>query len=206
MNPKVSAIISLYRSDRYLPGFLDNIVEQTWFDDVEFVIDNNEPTDLEKRLLGQFERDHPGRLKHLTRERVVPYGASWNRCIVESTSDIVAIWNVDDMRTPDSLEVQAGPILAGEADLVFGNYLEVKRHGDREGRLARISASNPSNYSRQMCFGPFFMFRKKLCEKADTWTNNCWPARTWIWPLGSPIMPDQTYRREPRLLRWRTKV
>jgi len=166
MRPKISVIVSLYRGERYLERFLQNIVQQKWFDDIEFVIDHNEPSEAELTMLKEFERAHPGRLKHLVRERVVPYGSSWNRCIREASSDIVAIWNVDDVRTPDSLWRQAQPILADEADLVFGNHIEVGGHGKTEGRRVQIASTPPYLYSRSMVFGPFFMFRKSLCEKA----------------------------------------
>jgi glycosyltransferase involved in cell wall biosynthesis len=89
MGPKVSVIVSLYRGERYLEKFLENIAEQTWFEEIEFVVDHNEPTEMEIRMLDEFERAHPGRLKRMVREKVVPYSASWNRCIREASSDIV---------------------------------------------------------------------------------------------------------------------
>lgn len=165
MGPKVSVIISLFRGERYLEKFLDNILEQTWFDDIEFVIDHNEPTEKELHLIRRFQRDHPERIKHLIREKVVPYGASWNRCIVEASADIVTIWNVDDMRTPDSIELEAKPIMRGEADLVFGNHVAVRHHGDREGDLVRLCDIPPRKYLDSFVFGPFFMFNRSLCDK-----------------------------------------
>lgn len=166
MTPLVSAIISLYRGERYLPKFLENIAQQTWFDQIEFVIDHNSPSDAETDIIREFQSNHPDRLKRLTREKVVPYGASWNRCIRESSAKIVTIWNVDDLRTPSSIEVQAGPILSGEADLVFGNHITVRKQGAVEGRFCDLASVPPSKYSRNFCFGPFFMFKKDLCGKA----------------------------------------
>jgi len=62
--------------------------------------------------------------------------------------------------------MQALPILNGEADLVFGNYLPANRHGKLDGNRVRITDTDPYFYSRRFMFGPFFMFRKSLCEKA----------------------------------------
>ncbi len=166
MASQVSAIISLYRGERYLPRFLENIAQQTWFDHIEFVIDHNSPSDVEMGLIKEFQSNYPGRLKHLIRQNVVPYGASWNRCIRESSADIVTIWNVDDLRTPESVEVQAAPILSGEADLVFGDHLVVPHQGETQGRRKWLTSVDRSVYTKYFCFGPFFMFRRSLCDKA----------------------------------------
>jgi glycosyltransferase involved in cell wall biosynthesis len=166
MEPIVSVIISLYRGERYLANFFSNIHEQTWFDRIEFIIDHNDPTELEINLIKKFQEEHPGRLKHLVRDGVVPYSASWNRCIENASSEIIAIWNVDDTRTPASIELQAQPILSGQADLVFGNYIRVRSQGETTGERVRITETDPYFYSRRFVFGPFFMFKKALCQKA----------------------------------------
>ena len=36
-----------------------------------------------------------------------PIGISMNRCIEFASGDYICIWNVDDLRTPDSIEVMA---------------------------------------------------------------------------------------------------
>lgn len=166
MRPEVSVIISLYKGERYLERFLRNITEQTWFDHIEFVIDHNAPTSRELEMISSFQRDHPGRINHLTHDDVVTYSCSWNRCLDNATADIAAIWNVDDMRTPSSIEDGAKPIIEGKADLTFGNYTRVIEHGRKEGKMVRLYDVDPFYYSRRFVFGPFFMFRRSLCEKA----------------------------------------
>jgi glycosyltransferase involved in cell wall biosynthesis len=133
MGLKVSAIVSLYRGENYLDRFLANVADQTWFEDLELVIDHNRPTRAELEKIKRFQEEHPGRVRHLVREEVVPYGASWNRCLREASADIVTIWNVDDLRTPTSIEIEASPILSGEADLVFGAMWSSPARGRSKG-------------------------------------------------------------------------
>ncbi len=165
LHPKVSVIISCYKGERYLEKFLDKIVEQTWFDKIEFIMDHNCPSQKELQIIKDFTSEHPGRLKHFVREQVVPYGASWNKCIIESSADIIANWNVDDVRTRDSIEIQARPILEDEADLVFGDYTKVNHFGSEIGERISVSQIDPYYYSRKFCFGPFLMFNKNICKK-----------------------------------------
>ncbi len=56
---------------------------------------------------------------------------------MESSTDIIANWNVDDIRSNDSIEVQARPILEGEADLVFGDYVKVNHFGSEKEKQYR---------------------------------------------------------------------
>jgi hypothetical protein len=49
-----------------------------------------------------------------------------NRCIEYATGDYLCIWNVDDLRTPDSIEVMAKALDENpDVDFVYGNYVIV---------------------------------------------------------------------------------
>ena len=71
------------------------------------MLDHNEPTPEEVRLVKEFQDQYPGRLKHIIVDEVDPIGTSMNRCIKESSGEYVTIWNIDDLRTPRSLEAQS---------------------------------------------------------------------------------------------------
>src|SRR5438874_2167561 len=94
----VSTITPCFRMQRYLPQFLRELPQQTLFNEMEVVLDHNEPKAEEVQLVRQFQAQHPGVIKHTIREKVDPIGISMNRCIREASADYVAIWNVDDLR------------------------------------------------------------------------------------------------------------
>jgi len=152
---------------RYLQGFLESLPKQTFFEQLEVVLDHNEPSEEEVAWVRAFQEKHPGRLKHIVVEKVDPIGTSMNRCIREASAELVTIWNVDDLRTPDSIEAQARLLLQQpDMGIVYGNFRVVRSFGATDGELVDVSSVPASELTRSMIIGPFFMFRKALCEKA----------------------------------------
>ena len=126
---KVSTITASYKSERYLKGFLDNVATQT-HKDLEIVLDHNEPTDEEIMMVEDHNKVH-NNICHIQVEGVDPLGISWNRCIEFADGDYLCIWSVDDLRTPDSIEVMAKTLDENpDIDYVFGNYNIVSNFGD----------------------------------------------------------------------------
>lgn len=154
----------------YLPRFLEELPKQTIFDDVEVVLDLNEGTPTELELAHAFVKKHPGRLKLLVTDPVAPIGVSMNACIRAASAPIVAMWNVDDLRTPDSLERQ----LQGFSDhphtgVIHGNFTIVSSFGSTKGKLIDhhgYTYNTPEELRRSMVLGPFFAFRKDVLEKS----------------------------------------
>ena len=165
--PLVSTITPCFRMKRYLQGFLESLPRQTFFEQLEVVLDHNEPSEEEVAWVRAFQEKHPGRLKHIIVEKVDPIGISMNRCIREASAELVTIWNVDDLRTPNSIEAQARLLLEQpDVGTVYGNFRVVRSFGATDGKLVDVSAVPASELTRSMIIGPFFMFRKALCEEA----------------------------------------
>lgn len=163
----VSTITPCFRMKRYLKLFLEELPKQTYFDKLEIVLDHNEPDEEEIFWVKEFQSKYPGKLKHIITNPVEPIGTSMNRCIKEASGKYVTIWNVDDLRTPDSIEQQAELMENNpDIDIVYGDFLIVRSFGSKNGKL--VSHKNfPSSYlTTAMILGPFFMFKKSLCEKA----------------------------------------
>ncbi len=138
-------------------------------DHLEVVLDHNEPTEQEVQLVEDFQKKYPGRLKHIIVKKVDPIGTSMNKCIREASGEFLAIWNVDDLRTHDSIELQARLLLDNpDVGLAYGDYTIVDLFGRTKGRPVRHNGISPSEFTRSMIFGPFFMFRKSVCEKAGS--------------------------------------
>lgn len=161
---KVSTITPCFRMERYMEGFLKYLPEQTILDDIEIVLDHNEPTDAEVELVRKYNEKH-GNIKHIIVDKVDPIGTSMNRCIKESSGEYLCVWNVDDLRTPHSIEVMAKALDENPGvDFVYGNHVVVNKFESTDGRL-----ENQGLYThlikKGMILGPFFMFRKTAVEK-----------------------------------------
>ncbi len=166
--PKVSTITACYKKSTYLETFLEELPNQTYFSHLEIVFDHNEPINEEIELIKKFQNKYPNHLKHLITNPVEPLGVSWNRCIRESCGEYLTIWNIDDLRTPQSIEKQATFLTENpDIDIVIGNLFIVSSFPSKEGKYINNSKYRQEGVTARMVrFGPFFMFRKSLCEKA----------------------------------------
>jgi hypothetical protein len=74
---------------------------------------------------------------------------------------------VDDLRTPDSIERQVRVFHERpDTDIVYGDWAEVKAFGSTDGRRVSTHGYAVEQFARSFLFGPFFMFRKALCQRA----------------------------------------
>ena len=161
---KVSTITPCYNMSKYMKGFLDNLSTQT-HKDLEIVLDHNDPSDEEVKLVEEYNEQYDNIL-HIKVEGVDPIGTSMNRCIEYATGDYLCIWNVDDLRTPDSIEVMAKALDENpDVDFVYGNYIIVPKFGSTEGQYVD-ETGREDELTTGMILGPYFMFRKSLLEKS----------------------------------------
>ena len=161
---KVSTITPCYNMSKYMKGFLDNLSTQT-HKDLEIVLDHNDPSDEEVKLVEEYNEQY-NNILHIKVEGVDPIGTSMNRCIEYATGDYLCIWNVDDLRTPDSIEVMAKALDENpDVDFVYGNYVIVPKFGSTEGQYVDESGRE-EELTTGMILGPYFMFRKSLLEKS----------------------------------------
>ena len=161
---KVSTITPCYNMSKYMKGFLDNLSTQT-HKDLEIVLDHNDPSDEEVKLVEEYNEQYDNIL-HIKVEGVDPIGTSMNRCIEYATGDYLCIWNVDDLRTPDSIEVMAKALDDNpDVDFVYGNYVIVPNFGGTQGQYVD-ETGREDELTTGMILGPYFMFRKSILEKS----------------------------------------
>ena len=164
---RLSVVTSLYKGERYLTSFFENLVAQTIFPRLELVLVHNDPTEDELALVADFERRHPGYLNHLVVRPVEPLGASWNRGWQAARGEYIAIWNVDDRRLPDSLARQVASLDESPAPVLsYGDYVEVLDYGEEAGKRRVTPAYSRRTFSRGFPQGgAFFVFRRRLVEQ-----------------------------------------
>ena len=161
---KVSTITPCYKMKKYLKVFLEEFRKQTYFSNIELIIDHNEPDEEELDLVKNHSSTNDN-IKHIIVNKVDPIGKSMNRCIKESSGEYLCIWNVDDLRTPNSIEIMAKTLDENpDIDFVYGNYFVVNSFQGKYGYI--VDESNKEHLLKSgMILGPFFMFRKSAIEK-----------------------------------------
>ena len=160
---RVSCISPSYNTSKYLDGFLKSVAAQT-HTDLEVVLDHNDPTKEEVAKVEKHNETEDN-ITHIVVEGVDPIGVSMNRCIEYADGDYLCIWNIDDLRTPDSIEVMAKALDENpDVDFVYGNYIIVNKFETEEGKLVD-EAGREDVLMNGMILGPFFMVRRTLLDK-----------------------------------------
>lgn len=168
----VTAIASLYKGDKYIKGFMENIVNQTIFDQsVTLVIIDAASPQSEFDVIQRYTETHKNIVYHRTDDRIGIYDA-WNRAIKMSAGDYITNVNLDDLRREDSLEIQRDMLDDLEfADVVYQDfyysldsnisYDEIERRNIR-CRLPHITLTNLIHFNSPHN-GP--MWRRKLHDE-----------------------------------------
>lgn len=170
----VSIITPCFRSERYLGGYFDAVLKQSALDRLEVVLVLNEPSPEELDAVDRFEDGHPGIVRRIilpcdwTVNRAVERGArsitsvseSMNRAAEAARGSLIALWNVDDVRVPDSIAWQIATLNTNpDAAMTYGDMTVVREYGGMEGELV-VAPEFDRNLFMRGCFGAFQMWRK----------------------------------------------
>src|SRR5436190_2118038 len=106
MTPRISVITSLYRCQQYLKAYLEAAALIDHPEDVEILLLHNEPLPEELQIIESLQHSVKVSLRHIIVSEREGLYATWNRGLREVRGEFIAIWNVDDVRTPFSLDSQ----------------------------------------------------------------------------------------------------
>lgn len=99
-----SLFCSFYQGQTFIKSYLQNILEQSIFSQVEFILLNcNSPEDEEQYIL-PFIKQYEN-IKYYKLDNDPGLYAAWNFAINLCSSDIIGNWNIDDRKNRDGLEI-----------------------------------------------------------------------------------------------------
>lgn len=168
MTTQISLIVSMYRTEKHLPGFLLNahkIMNELNESGIsaELLLISNDTTDAEAVLLSDMPQNT--RLLKVGRE---PIYASWNRGIREAQGEFVTFWGVDDTRFSKAI-INALDNSNNE-DVIYFPF-RYKRYVQILGLkiLAKIKTFMPplfdkDRFVKEMHCGPHFMVRRSIFD------------------------------------------
>lgn len=167
MMKKITVITSLYNCQVFIRVYLETIIMQDIFEDVEFLLLHNAPKEEELAIIQPFIKDYSN-IKHvLISEREGLY-KTWNRGISLASREYIAIWNVDDLRTPDSLRLQQEALDTNpDAYIAYGDFWHTYKFGMYQDRLVNAPDWNTAKYRFKQGhqIGCFPMWRKSIHDK-----------------------------------------
>lgn len=163
---KISIITSLYKCKKYLPGYLKYLLLVNNLNDCEFIFIHNQPEEDELHLINEFKSNHPEiNLNHIKLDFLESLYASWNRGVMNSSGEYIAIWNVDDIRTSDSLKSQAEALDKNmNAMICYGDMHAMEKYEISSENLFEHPHYDKKKYDflRSHYIGCFPMWRKEI--------------------------------------------
>lgn len=168
----LTIITALYKSDRYLEGYLRHLwsaVEEFRRADFPFeiVFVPQLPGEKEKRLLASVAGEPWCRIQENRRPSLY---AAWNTGVKVAKGEACGFWNADDVRYPQAI-IDGFKMIKEGAELVYFPfwYLRYVRILGARILVKKVLVKPPlfdrREFSRSMHCGPFFIFSKDLYRK-----------------------------------------
>jgi glycosyltransferase involved in cell wall biosynthesis len=124
-NYQTSCFTSVFKGAKWIEAFFEDILKQSIFDDVEFVIINaNSPEkEQEEEVILDYEKKYKN-IKYMTLEKDPGVYAVWNIGVEMSQGDFLSNWNLDDKRHPEHIEEHVKCLKSNpEIDLAYAHVL-----------------------------------------------------------------------------------
>jgi hypothetical protein len=167
--PRATIITSLFKGDAYIERFLKNVTQQSIFSECEFILINAASPGKEYRFIEPYlSLFNNITYIYLTKDPGIY--AVWNYAIRLAQSDLLANANLDDLRSPDSLESQILYLEAHpEIDLVYLDYYVTTKKEASYTSFSPCLKAVVQEFSPAIlnyCVaGPFPLWRKSLHER-----------------------------------------
>lgn len=116
---KVSLIVPIYNSSKYLNKCIDSLINQS-FKDIEIILINDGSTDESEKIIKKF---NDKRIKYISKKNE-GIGKTRNRGIKEATGEYIAFVDSDDYLNEHFCEYMYKKASTDSCDLVICNFFE----------------------------------------------------------------------------------
>jgi len=160
---KISVLTSLFHCSKFLEKYFDAVNTITNTDNIEILLLHNEPQPDELDII---ERRLPALpfVKHIVIPERENLYATWNRGINISNGDYITVWNVDDLRFPNSIAEQAEALNSHpKAMVAYGDFWISNNYGIPDGRLTSAPTDNTKkDFLKVYHLSCFQMWRREI--------------------------------------------
>jgi len=120
MKYKCSCFCSYFKGQKFIESYLENVLEQSIFEDIEFVfLDCNSPEN-EKDIILPLTKQYAN-IKYYKLDKDPGLYAGWNTAIKLCSAPIIGNWNIDDKKNQEGLEILLEQFNKNpNLDLVYG--------------------------------------------------------------------------------------
>ena len=118
--PKLSVIIPVYNTEKYLRSCLDSLVNQT-LDDIEIVVVNDGSKDSSLQIIEEYDRQYSGRFL-VYDQKNQGQAVARNKALSLCNGEYVGFLDSDDTAKPDMFEKMYRKAVETESDMVVCDY------------------------------------------------------------------------------------
>lgn len=101
---KISIILPIYNTEKYLKRCLDSLVNQT-IKEIEIIAINDNSTDNSLNILRDYQHIYGDKIKIISNDPNVGAGASRNKGLEQAVGDYIGFVDSDDYIEPDMMEI-----------------------------------------------------------------------------------------------------
>jgi len=162
--PLVTAIVSTFKSERFIRGCLENLEAQTIADRLEIIVVDSHSPQNERAVVEEFQKRYSNIVYIRTQERETVYGA-WNRGARAARGKYLTNANTDDRHRADALEILARTLDEHpDASLAYADCLVTCFENET------FETANPISVFRWLEFSP-----------QDLWEKGCYCGPQPMW-------------------------
>ncbi len=170
----LTIITSLYNSSKHIKRYKKFLVRSlTYFKRINFkyevIIIANDPDEEENLVLDDIKKlDFNINIIKVTREGLY---SSWNRGIKLSKGNVIAFWNVDDIRFARAMITGYNFINDNISEIVYFAFIIISKHRYYNYfPIPKIYIDYPKSFNKELFVtgafcGPFYMFNKNIVNK-----------------------------------------
>lgn len=131
---KVSIIVAMYNSEKFLDKCVTSILNQT-MDDYEIILVNDCSPDNSLAIAKMYEKDYPNKIRVINHEKNLRAGAARNNGLLAAKGEYIWFVDADDWLAPTALEEAYCVAEERKSDVVSVDYYEVFSEEENIGHL-----------------------------------------------------------------------
>lgn len=123
--PKISILTSVFKGDKFIRPFLEDITRQTIFNDkCELILINPNSPGNEEEVIKEYLEKYPNNIIYKKLDNDPGIYACWNIAAKLATGELLTNANLDDRKAPNFLEALAKRLVTNkEIDVVYAENL-----------------------------------------------------------------------------------
>ena len=152
---KVTLIVPVYNSEKYIGKCLDSILEQT-YTNLEIMIINDGSKDKSQEIINTYKEKYPDKIIAIEQENK-GVAKTRNESIQKANGKYIMFVDNDDYLDKDYIQTFIKIAMQGDYDVVLGGY----RRPNSDGKIVKESTLKDTQWSKLMITAPWAKIYKK---------------------------------------------